>query len=287
MPKPPLKNPAASIRARLLNLARERKEPFDRLLTRYVLERLLYRLSLSPHRERFVLKGAMLITTWFEEAHRPTRDVDFLSFGPSDAEALLTTFREICAVTADDPVRFEPKSLRVERMREDLAYGGLRLRGSATLDTARVPLTIDIGFGDATEPGLREIELPVLLDAPAPKLRAYAPETVIAEKFQALVMLGRANSRMKDFYDIWMLAKVHNFEGEGLARAIKATFARRTTAIPAELPDALTQAFANDPSKQEQWADFVTQLDHAAPGLNEVIVDVAAFLMPQAERARA
>jgi predicted nucleotidyltransferase component of viral defense system len=286
MPRPPPRNPAASVRARLLNLARQRKEPFDRLLTRYALERLLYRLSLSAHRERFALKGAMLVTTWFEEAHRPTRDLDLLAFGTSDAESLLRTFREICTVAAGDPVKFDGKSFRVERVREDLAYVGLRLRGTATLDDARISLAIDIGFGDATEPGLSEVELPVLLDAPLPKLKAYAPETVIAEKFQAMVMLGRANSRMKDFYDIWMLAKVRRFEGDGLPRAITATFARRKTGVPADLPDALTQAFANDPDKQKQWADFVIQLNHAAPGLNEVIADLAAFLMPQARKAR-
>jgi predicted nucleotidyltransferase component of viral defense system len=286
MPKPPLKNPGASVRARLQNLARARKQPFDRLLTRYVLERLLYRLSISEYRTRFALKGAMLITTWFDAPHRPTRDIDFLAFGASDPETLLSDFRAISAVAADDQVSFDPASFTVERVREDLAYGGLRLRGTAALDGARIPLTIDIGFGDSTEPGLNDASLPVLLDAPVPMLRAYVAETVIAEKFQAMVLLGRANSRMKDYYDIWMLAKTHGFEGGRLPRAIRATFARRNTAVPTEPPDALTQAFANDPAKQRQWADFLAQLDHGAPGLNEVITDLAAFLMPHAEAAR-
>jgi hypothetical protein len=152
MPRPPPANPGASVRARLLNLARARKEPFDRLLTRYVLERLLYRLSISDYRTRFALKGAMLITTWFDAPHRPTRDIDFLAFGTSDPETLLSDFRAISAVAADDPVRFDPASFTVERVREAVAYGGLRLRGMATLDGARVPLIIDVGFGITVTP---------------------------------------------------------------------------------------------------------------------------------------
>jgi predicted nucleotidyltransferase component of viral defense system len=201
----PVRNVGASVRARLLKLAKERNQPLDLLLTRYVLERLLYRLSITEHRERFVLKGAMLMTTWFNDPHRPTRDLDLLGFGDADPDALLIVFREICAVAADDAVIFDIKGLAVDRIRDDAEYGGLRIKTTATVDGAKVRVLIDIGFGDAIEPGLTEMDLPVLLDLPAPCLRAYARETVIAEKFQAMVMLGRANSRMKDFYDIWML----------------------------------------------------------------------------------
>jgi predicted nucleotidyltransferase component of viral defense system len=217
MPEPK-RNMGASVRARLLNLAKQRGQPFDLLLTRYALERLLYRLSTTKYRERFVLKGAMLMTIWFDTKFRPTRDVDFLGFGESEPDKVLAIFREICAVAQDDGVSFDADVLKVERNREELEHGGLRLKTQAIIDGARVPVLIDIGFGDAIEPGLDEIDYPVLLDAPAPKLRGYRHETVVAEKFEAIVKLGRANSRMKDFYDIWMLSREYEFKGDALPR---------------------------------------------------------------------
>ena len=227
----------ASVRARLLKLARDRGQPFDLVITRYALERLLYRLSESAHRNRFALKGAMLITTWFADPHRPTRDLDLLGFGDSAEESILRVFREVCGMPADDGITFEVDNLRIERIREELEYGGLRLRTVANLSRARINVVIDVGFGDAVEPGLEEIEFPVLLESPAPRLRAYPRETVIAEKFQAMVHLGRANSRMKDFYDVWVLSKAYGFDPDRLAKAIAATFERRRTAIPSEVPD--------------------------------------------------
>jgi predicted nucleotidyltransferase component of viral defense system len=285
MPKAP-HNIAASVRARLLNLSREGGLLFDLLLTRYVLERLLYRLSTTAHRERFALKGAMLLTTWFNDPLRPTRDLDLLGFGDPDPEAMISVFRDICGVDCDDGVVFDQDSLTVDRNRDDLEYGGLRLKMNATLENARVRVLIDIGFGDATEPGLAELDLPVLLDLPAPHLRAYPMETVIAEKFQAMVMLGRANSRMKDLYDIWVLLRAYTFDDDRLARAIAATFARRKTAIPDALPDALTPAFADDPAKQRQWTAFVHDLANQPASLHGVISDLAAFLMTHAEAAK-
>ena len=198
MPDRP-RNIGASVRQRLLNLAHARGQPMELLLTRYALERLLHRLSLSPHREQFVLKGAMLLATWFDEPHRATRDMDLLGFGDAAEAALLGTFREIMAVEIDDGVSFDLKGLRIEAIREEVAYGGSRLRTTAALAGARIPITVDIGFGDAVEPGVEDIDLPVLLDMPSPHLRAYPLETVIAEKFHAMVVLGRANSRMKDY----------------------------------------------------------------------------------------
>lgn len=230
------RNLGASIRARLLNVARQRDLENNLLLTRYALERLLYRLSNTPHRDRFALKGAMLVATWFESPYRPTRDIDLLGFGEPDAGAMLGLFREICAIDIDDGVVFDNDALVVDQIREELAYGGLRIRTRAKVGGASIPIVVDIGFGDATEPRLETLDLPVLLDQPSPRLKAYAPETVIAEKFQAMVALGRANSRMKDFYDIWSLSRQHAFEGDRLARAVAATFARRNTAIPAEVP---------------------------------------------------
>lgn len=282
----PLQNIGASVRARLLNLARERNQPFDLLLTRYTLERLLYRLSSSQYRERFVLKGAMLMTNWMNDPHRPTRDLDLLAFGDSDPEVILAVFRDICAIKADDAVVFDISALAVDRVRDELEYGGLRIKTNATVDGAKVRVLVDIGFGDAIEPGLTEIELSVLLDQPAPRLRAYSYETVIAEKFQAMVNLGRANSRMKDFYDIWILARSQEFDGDKLARAIAATFARRKTVIPSERPDALTPAFAEDQTKQRQWTAFLEDVAITPGTLAEVVEDLATFLMPHADEAR-
>jgi hypothetical protein len=165
-------------------------------------------------------------------------------------------------------------------------YGGLRLRTVATVAGARVNVVIDIGFGDAIEPGLQEVELPVLLDLPAPRLQAYARETVIAEKFQAMVMLGRANSRLKDFYDIWVLSRTHDFAGDRLARAIAATFERRKTSLSTEPPDALTSTFAQDALKRQQWEALLRDISGEAASLEEVVRDLAAFLMPHVEQAR-
>lgn len=280
-----IKNIGASVRARLLNLSKANGQSFDLVLTRFALERLLFRLSQSPHADRFVLKGAMLMMSWFDDPHRGTRDLDLLGFGDPSEAAMLATFRDILAQDAEDGVMFDPDTLRVDRIREELDYGGLRLRAIASVGGARINLTIDIGFGDALEPGAEVVDYPVMLDLPAPRLRAYARETVIAEKFQAMVALGRANSRMKDFYDIWILSRSFTFDDDRLAKAIAATFARRKTAIPTELPDALTQAFAADEQKQRQWRAFVEDVAVDPGPLALVLEELAGFLMPRAGRA--
>ena len=279
MPDRP-RNVGASVRQRLLTLAHARGQPMELLLTRYALERLLHRLSLSPHRERFVLKGAMLLATWFDEPYRATRDVDLLGFGDAAEDALLRAFREIMAVEVDDGVVFDLKGLRIEAIREEVEYGGSRLRTTAALAGARIPITVDIGFGDAIEPGVEDIDLPVLLNMPSPHLRAYPPETVIAEKFHAMVALGRANSRMKDYYDVWMLMTTFELEPERMRRAIAATFARRNTMIPPEVPDGLSDDFAGDPGKQRQWEAFAQNLSGSAPQLLRVVRDLRQGLVP-------
>jgi predicted nucleotidyltransferase component of viral defense system len=281
-----LKNIGASVRARLLQVSKTSGQTFDLVLTRFALERLLFRLSQSPHADRFVLKGAMLMMSWFDDPHRGTRDLDLLGFGDPGAEPMLATFREILAQEAADGVEFDVDALRVDRIREEVEYGGLRLRTTAAIGGARISLTIDIGFGDAVEPGAEELDYPSMLDFPMPRLRGYARETVIAEKFQAMVALGRANSRMKDFYDIWILSRSFNFDDDRLPRAIAATFARRGTAIPQDLPDALTPAFAQDAQKQRQWRAFVEGVAHDPGELAIVIKDIAAFLMPRVTSAR-
>jgi predicted nucleotidyltransferase component of viral defense system len=269
MPDRP-RHTGASVRQRLLNLVRTRGQPMELLLTRYALERLLHRLSLSPHRERFVLKGAMLVATWFDEPHRATRDVDLLGFGDPAPDVLLAYFRNVMAIELDDGVSFDGNGLRIEAIREELEYGGSRLRTTARLAGARIPITVDIGFGDAVEPGVEDIDLPVLLDMPSPHLRAYPPETVIAEKFHAMVALGRANSRMKDYYDVWMLTSTFELDPMRLRQAV-AAFARRKTAIPVMVPDGLSEAFASDPGKQRQWAAFAQNLSGSVPDLAVVV----------------
>lgn len=277
-PAPRARNVGASVRQRLLNLAHARGQPLELLLTRYALERLLHRLSLSPHRERFVLKGALLLTTWFDEPHRATRDLDLLGFGDSSDEALLAAFREVMVIGADDGIGFDAEGLQIAPIREDMQYGGSRLRTTAALAGARIPVVVDVGFGDAVEPGVEDIELPVLLDMPSPRLRAYPQETVIAEKLHAMVTLGLANSRMKDYYDVWMLLRTFEIDAVRLRRAIEATFARRGTPLPISLPEGLSDAFAQDDAKQRQWTAFVRNLSSSAPALGELMAELRAAL---------
>jgi predicted nucleotidyltransferase component of viral defense system len=280
-----VQNIGASVRARLLTLAHARGQAFELLLTRYALERLLYRLSQSAWRDRFVLKGAMLVTAWFDDPHRATRDVDFLGFGDPSPEAIQAAFRDIVAMPMPDGLVFSVDDLRTSAIREEMEYGGVRLRTTASLAGARIVIVIDVGFGDAIEPGLEDIDLPVLLDLPAPHLRAYARETVIAEKFQAMVALGLANSRMKDFYDVWVLSQAYEFDAERLARAIAATFARRETLIPEGVPFALTSGFSGNAAKREQWAAFIRDMAVETPPFEILIAELADFLMPVARRA--
>lgn len=282
----PIKNIGASVRARLLALAKANSQPFDLILTRYTLERLLYRLSTSDYRNRFVLKGAMLLVAVLDDPFRPTRDLDLLGFGDSTPDGIVAVFQEICAIEQGDAVTFDVVGITVDRIRDETAYGGLRIKTFADVDGACVRVIVDIGFGDAVEPGPVTIELPVLLDQPAARLLAYPYEVVIAEKFQAMVALGLANTRLKDFYDVWFLSKAQEIDRARLARAIAATFARRETEIPAERPDALTSAFAADPTKQSQWAVFVRDVAHDPGSLAEVIEHLAKFLMPIAAESR-
>jgi predicted nucleotidyltransferase component of viral defense system len=281
-----IRNRGASVRARLLALSKERAQPFDILLTRYVLERLLHRLGTTSYKDRFALKGAMLLTVWFPDPHRQTRDVDLLGFGDPTPEAVLAIFREVCAIVLDDGVVFDIDKLELDRTREELEYGGLRIRTFATVGGARIRVVVDIGFGDATEPGLTEADIPVLLDQPPLRMHAYARETVIAEKFQAMVAFGHGNTRMKDFYDILVLSRSYEFSGDALARAIAATFARRKTEIPVSLPDALTDDFASDPAKMQQWESFLRTVAVRPGPLPDVVKELATFLMRHAEAAR-
>ena len=279
------RNVAASVRARLLNLAREQQVSFQRVLTRFALERFLFRLGVSPHKKHFVLKGAMLYAVWLEDPLRMTRDLDLLSLAESETVPLVKTIREICAQpVVNDGLHFDTENIFAQRFGVGPTRGGIRVRTFAQLGTAIILIQIDVGFGDAVTPGPREFKYPVLLDHPMPTVYAYPQETVVAEKFEAIVALDLANSRMKDFYDLLAMSRLFVFDGAALAAAIRATFERRATAIPCETPPSLTCAFSEDPQKILQWKSFFARgpLLIDEPDLHAVIREIGDFVMPAA-----
>jgi len=282
--KPQPKDLAASVRQRLLNRSRERGEDFNLVLTRYALERWLFRLSKSPFAKQFVLKGALLFTLWAKQTYRPTRDLDLLAYGEWSAERLERTIKQVCRTPVPpDGLEFDAESVRVSEIREAQEYGGLRVKLQVRLDTAETGLQIDVGFGDTVTPAPAEVTYPTLLATfPAPVLAAYPPETVIAEKVETMVRLGFPNSRMKDFYDVWDRSRRCAFDGEVLGQAIRATFARRRTAVPDGPPVALSAEFAGDADKAKQWDAFLARhgLEKEALPLAEVICDLEQFLVP-------
>ena len=281
MTRDEIKNLPASVRQRLTNLADHSGEPFQRVLVNYGLERLLYRLSRSRHHDRFVLKGALLFAVWSDLPHRPTVDVDLMSTTTIATAELVSIFKAICATKVDDDgLAFPPGSVRGEEIRETRAYAGVRLKLLAKLGNARVDLQVDIGFADAITPGPMLLEYPSLLGFPAAQLSAYPRETVVAEKLEAAVSLGMQNTRMKDFYDLWVMARNFDFDGEVLSSAIRNTFDRRRTELPARRPVALPDEFVADRTKKMQWAGFLAKsgLPHAI--LSEAAVSIEMFLAP-------
>jgi len=275
-------NIAASVRQRLLNIIRETGEAPNYIWTRYATERLLYRLSVSEYAKDFILKGAMLFIVWTGQSYRPTADMDLLGRGEDTGKQLAEVFRNVCGIDVEpDGLRFNASTVAVAPIREEQEYGGQRVRLAAFLGKARIPVQIDVGFGDVVTPRPRKASYPALLDYPAPNIRVYPRETVVAEKFQSLVMLGIANSRMKDFYDLYILAREFAFDGNTLVRAIKATFKRRKTDIPIEPPLALTDEFGRDEVKSLQWNAFVRKsgLEEDVPELHKVLLLIRNFLL--------
>jgi len=256
------RNVAASVRARLLNRAKAAGTDYNQLLIRYAIERLLYRLSVSPHSGAFILKGAMLFGVWEGSPHRPTQDVDLLGFGERSEARLVAVFGDLCAMEVeDDGLAFDARSVRAVAIRTNDDYGGIRVTLTGKLGGAVLRVQVDVGFGDAVTPAAVESLYPRLLEEfPQPKLRVYPRETVVAEKLEAIVKLGMLNTRFKDYYDLHYLCRAFDFEGTELARAVAATFGRRGTQIPVELPVGLTSAFADDAVKQTQWRAFRKRL---------------------------
>ncbi len=267
------RNLAASIRARLKQHADITRQDFNLTLTHYGLERLLYRLSVSAYASNYLLKGALLFSLWYEQPHRPTRDVDLLGFGPDDIDTAVAVFREICQIEVEDGIAFDPASVKGSVIRKEAGYGGVRIDLQAKLDSARIALQVDIGFGDAVTPAPESVSYPVLLDdLPAPQLRTYPKFTVVAEKFHAMCLLGIVNTRMKDYFDLWILLSEDALETAELRRAIEATFNRRKLAIPSTLPSGLSDAFVQDAAKQRQWAAFLKKNRLDALDLAEVVM---------------
>ncbi len=272
-------NMAASVHARLLNMAKAANKPFSEVLQHYAIERFLYRLSKSPHQPQFILKGALVFMAWGIPRTRPTRDIDLLGYGRNETEPLVEMMKTVCDVEViNDGLLFNADSVHGEKIRIRANYAGVRIKLRATLDNARIPMQIDIGFGDVVVPEPISFEYPVLLDLPAPMLRGYTRETVVAEKYHALVSLDQFNSRMKDFYDLWELARHFKFDGQVLHQAISETFLRRETSLPTSLPTGLSDDFVIE--KEQQWQAFKRRIrsDEDTPRLSAVVHLLRQFL---------
>jgi predicted nucleotidyltransferase component of viral defense system len=275
-------NLAHSVRQRLINLSKERNEDPNLIFIRYALERLLYRLSRSGKANQFILKGAMLFVVWTEKTHRPTRDLDLLGLHDASDSSLVKTFRQILqAKVKPDGLEFDPQSITITDIHEAQDYPGKRIKLLAKLGNAPIRLQIDIGFGDIMTPEAKDIDYPVLLDFPPPHIKVYPCETVIAEKLQAFVAFDMAISRMKDFYDLWVISRWFSFDGEILVKAINATFNRRRTVIPSDTPPALTDEFSGNEDKIIQWKAFLkrNKLEDTAE-LSKVVQNLRQFLLP-------
>lgn len=279
-------NVAASVRARLLNVAKAQGVDFNQVLVRFALERILYRMTQSQHADRFLLKGALLFTLWYDMPHRATRDADLLGFGASDLASVAETFRDIAAVAVDDGIAFDPASITVEEIRKEAGYGGVRVIIAGELAKARCKTQIDVGFGDAVTPAPVDSVYPVLLDdLPAPKLRAYPTYTVIAEKLHAIALLGMTNSRLKDYFDLSVLLERETLDTDLLAQAIKATFERRGMSVPDAVPIGLTDEFAHDSSRQSLWLAFLKKNELPPEPLPAIVDRLRSALAPALNRA--
>jgi len=278
-------NLPASIRQRLLDLARKRGEDFQQVLRNYAMERLLYRLSKSKYSDRFVLKGALLFRLWFDLAQRPTRDADFLGFGDADPKQCATILSEIAGIdlSAEDGIVFDTASVNAEAIRNEAGYPGVRVKMKATLNSARIPVQCDIGFGDAVTPAPKQETYPTLLGMPAPVLAVYPLETVVAEKLEAMVTLGEFNSRLKDYFDLWVLMRYEKLDRNLLPKAIRETFSRRQTRLPATLPPGLAPEFAVNQAKM--WQAFLDRSDLKAPPLTQALDELRAQCWPLLQAA--
>ncbi len=275
------KNIEASVRARLLNRAKETRRPFAEVFQYYGMERFLYRLSKSKHAGTFILKGALMFKAWQVPEMRTTRDIDFLGRFDNETAKLEGMIKEICVTKVPaDGLSFDPATVKGERIKEDADYEGLRVKFRGFLGKARIPMQVDIGFGDVIFPKAEAIDYPVMLDFPKPRLKGYTVASVVAEKFEAMVKLGLLNSRMKDFFDIWLMTRQFDFKGEDLAQAIRRTFEHRKTGLPVEPPFFAEEIYDKSSDRQTLWSAFLrkTEIKHAPEHLREVARAIEAFL---------
>ena len=285
MTNPRPRNIAVSIHQRLLDKSKESARPFNEISQYYAIERFLYRLSRSPHARKFILKGALMLLVWNARVSRSTMDIDMLGRMKNNPEAVLDMIRDICRQEVEpDGVVFDPDSVRGERITEEANYEGVRVRFRGALDTARIVIQLDVGFGDVVVPPPKLMTYPTILDLPAPQVRGYSRESTIAEKFEAMVRHGVMNSRMKDFWDIRLLSRQFDFDGKTLATAIVGTFSKRHTDIPAD-PIAFTETFMRDETKTAQWKAFLrkNRMTDGADTFAEAVHAVSAFLKPVVE----
>jgi len=277
----------ASVRQRLLNKSREQARPFQELLQYYAMERFLYRLAISVVSDRFILKGALLMTAWQAPLSRPTMDIDLAGRTSNELDHVADLIRSVCDVISEpDGIEFDSASVEAMRIKEGAEYEGVRIRFNATVARARIPMQIDIGFGDVIVPAPAQLQYPAMLEFPAPVLFAYPKETVVAEKLEALTKLGLLNSRLKDYYDLALLSRLYSFSGAVLIQAVQATFQNRKTKIDRD-PVGLTEAYFTDPSRQLQWTAFIRRNRFAGQGadLKELVSDVRLFAIPLLEAA--
>ena len=280
------RNAAASVRARLLNLSRARHVEFQLLLSEFAIERLLYRLGVSPHAERFVLKGAMLFRLWPDAPNRATWDLDLLGRDTHSVAEVTAAIRELTGISAEDGLVFDAASVAGDEIRAANEYAGVRVRLEARLAEARIPMQVDVGFGDAVTPAPRREDYPTLLDHPPPSVFVYPREAVVAEKLEAIVSLGVTNSRMKDFYDVYVLASAFSFEGPVLRQAIRATFLRRHTPFPETEPLVLSREFLSAPERQTPWRAFLRRGRlPAPPDAGDLADALRRFLVPVLQAA--
>lgn len=272
-------NTAASVRARLLHRAKSEGLDFSLVLTRYALERMLYRLSISKNRNNFLLKGALLFDLWFDVPLRPTRDIDLLGFGVAEAAELHATFEEFCALQVNDGVAFDAQSIQVSEIRKEANYSGLRVTLTGHIDGARCPVQVDVGYGDAVTPAPELADYPVFFEEfGQPRLRVYPRYTVVAEKLEAIISLGMANTRLKDYFDLWVILNKTEIDSFVLQQAVEATLRRRDTDVPQTLPMGLSDAFALDAGKASQWRAFKQKNQLNAPDLPDVLHDLRTQL---------
>lgn len=277
-----VKNIAASVHQRLLNKAKKSSRPFNEILQHFAIERFIYRLSKSPHADKFVLKGALMFSAWTGSMSRPTMDIDLLGKFKNSIDLVVAVFKDACEMEVEnDGIVFHEDTVTATRITEDADYKGIRVLLRGNLSNIRLFLQIDIGFGDIIIPKPNRVKYPVLLDFPPPELDGYTMESTVAEKFQAMVKLGLFNSRMKDFYDIWFLSRRFDFNGETLIEAIEKTFEKRKTKLISE-PSIFNPMFMKDDTKQAQWQGFKkkTKLTEAPDSFEDVVVGIKIFLQP-------